>query len=66
MRSQKGDLDSHKADNVKPMNVKYDEDEINELFLKSLTYQAPQKNNGHNSCSTEKKRRESTKCCSSE
>ena len=45
MRSLKVDLDSHKADNVKRMNAKSDHEEINELILKSLTYQAPPKNN---------------------
>ena len=35
------------------MNAKSDQEEINELILKSLT--DPQKNNGKNYCSTRKK-----------
>ena len=48
------------------MNAKSNQEEINELILKSLTNQAPQKNNGQNSCSTGKKIKENTKSCSSE
>ena len=66
MRSLKDVIDSLKADNVKLMNAKSDEEEINELILKCLTDQALQKNNSQNSCSTGKKRKENTKICSSE
>ena len=41
MRNLKADLDSLKVDNVKLMNAKSDQEEINGLILKSLTYQAP-------------------------
>ena len=66
MRSLKADLDSLKEDNVKLMNAKSDQEEINDLILKSLTDQAPPKNNGKNSCIMGKKRKENTKSCSSE
>ena len=41
MRSLKDGLDSIKEDNVKLMNAKSDQEEINELILKSLTNQEP-------------------------
>ena len=55
MRSLKADLESLKADNLKLMNAKSDQEEINELILKGLT--DPPKTNGQNSCSTRKKRK---------
>ena len=41
MISLKGYLGSLKANNIKLMNAKSNEEEINELILKSLIYQAP-------------------------
>ena len=41
MRGLKVDLDKLKAYNVKLMNAKLDQEEINELILKTLTDQAP-------------------------
>ena len=55
MRSLKADLEILKVDNLKLMNTKSDQEEINELILKSLT--DPPKNNGQNSCSIGKKRK---------
>ena len=66
MQSLKVDLESLKTNNVKQMNSKSDQGEINELILKILTNQATQKNNGHNSCSTGKKRNKNIKSCCSE
>ena len=60
MRSLKVDLDRIKAYNIKHMNAKLDQEDINELILKMLTHQAPHKLNGKNSCSTRKKRKEHT------
>ena len=54
MRSLKADMESLKADNLKLMNTKLDQEEINELILKNLT--EPWRNNGQNSCSTGKKK----------
>ena len=55
MRGLKVDIESLKADNIILMNAKSDQEEINEIILKSLT--EPPKNNGQNSCSVGKKRR---------
>ena len=55
MRSLKADLEILKADNLKLMNAKSYQEEINDLILKSLTDTT--KNNGENSCSTGKKRK---------
>ena len=49
MRSLEDDLDSLKADNAKLMNVTLEHEDINKLFLKSLTDRVEQKNTGHNS-----------------
>ena len=46
MRSLKADLESLKEDNVKLMDAKLDQEDINELILRNLT--DPQKNNGQN------------------
>ena len=56
MRSLKADLEILKADNLKLMNAKSDQEEINDLILKNLT--DPPKNNGQNYCSIGKKRKE--------
>ena len=53
MRSFKEYIESIKEDNIKLMNAKSYQEEINELILKSLT--RTQKNNGQNSCSIGKK-----------
>ena len=55
MRILKADMESLKADNLKLMNTKSSQEEINELILKILT--EPPKNKGQNSYSTRKKRR---------
>ena len=55
IRGLKADLESLKADNVKLMNAKSYQKEINELILKHLT--DPPENNGQNSCSTGNKRK---------
>ena len=44
MRGLKADIESLKADNIILMNAKSDQEEINEIILKSLT--EPPKNNG--------------------
>ena len=64
MRSFKEDIESLKEDNIKLMNAKSDQEEINELILKSLT--KPQNNNGKKSCSSRKKRKGATQDDSSE
>ena len=46
MRSLRVDLEILKIDNLKLMNSKSDQEEINELILNNLTY--PPKNNGQN------------------
>ena len=51
--SLREDLEILKEDNLKLMNAKSDQEEINELILKILI--DPPKNNGQNSCSTRKK-----------
>ena len=66
MISLKVDLESLKASNFTLMNAKSDQEEINELILKSLIDQASQKNNCQNFCSTGKKIKENTKSCGSE
>ena len=66
MRILKVDLDNVREDNVKPMNAKSQQEEINYLILKILTNQASYKNNGQNSCSTGKKRKGNAKCSRSE
>ena len=43
MKSLKSHLDILKMGNVKLMNAKSDQEEINDLILKSLTDQAPPK-----------------------
>ena len=53
MRSIKEDLEILKVENLKLMNAKSNQEEVNELILRSLT--DPQKNNGQNSCGTGKK-----------
>ena len=53
MRSLKADLESLREDKFKLMNAKSNQEEVNELILRSLT--DPQKNNGQNSCGTGKK-----------
>ena len=55
MRSLKEYLEILKANNLKLMNAKLDQEEINELILKNLSH--PKKNNGQNSCSTGKKKK---------
>ena len=55
IRILKVDMESLKANNLKLMNAKSDQEDINELILKSLT--DPQNNNGQNYCSTGKKRK---------
>ena len=50
MRTLKAYMESIKGDNVKLMNAKSNQEEINELILKSLM--EPPKNNGQNYCST--------------
>ena len=57
-------LEILKVDNVKLMNAKSDQEEINELLLKSLT--SPLKQNGQNSCSIGKKIKWSVQSGSSE
>ena len=54
MRSSKAYLESLKVDILKLMNAKSDQEEINELLVKSFT--DPSKNNGKNSSITIKKR----------
>ena len=51
----KADMESLKSYNLKLMNAKSYQEEINELILKRLM--EPQKNNGQNSCSIGKKRK---------
>ena len=55
IRIFKVDMESIKANNLKLMNAKSDQEKINELILKILI--EPQKNNGQNSCITGKMRK---------
>lgn len=49
MRILEDDLDSLNADNAKLMNARSEHEDINKLFLKSLTDRVEQNNTGHNS-----------------
>ena len=64
MRSLKAELEIPKENNLKLMNFKLDQEEINELILKSLT--DPPKNNGQFFCSNGKKRKGAVQSGSSE
>ena len=66
MRSLQANLGSLKADNVKLINAKSEQEEINELILKGLKNHAPHKNNGKNSCINGKRRKENIKGYTSE
>ena len=56
MISLKADLDRVKEYNIKLINAKSKQEEINELISKCLTIH--KKNNGQNSCSLGRKERE--------
>ena len=56
MISLKADLDRVKEYNIKLINAKSKQEEINELISKRLTIH--KKNNGQNSCSLGRKERE--------
>ena len=64
MKSLKVDFKILKIDNLKLMNAKSYQEDINELILRNLT--DPQKNNGQKSCSTRKKRKKAVRSGSSE
>ena len=56
MISLKANLDRVKEYNIKLINTKSNQEEINELLSKRLTFH--KKNNGKNSCSLGRKERE--------